>query len=278
MQALINIAVCESMDALQEALNGFNKAVRASGAVARGIRFNAMDGLEETGLTPSELLHQAVNTWDMTQESENGSVIRFPGVFEVNQAVMDAAHRLNIAKSNLSKTVAQLEEDGADSRQIRLAYRASNYPTIHPLQAWRQIVTICGPNLASIGFTVAKLSHSIEVMTHSEAIKRLTEANAGDVVEQIANLPQDTTIHWHTPVSRHIRANVVWQTEDARISRMFHASLPFLVPIGHWPSKRVRFNQPRNHAARKDRKGTLQAYLPLRKGAYISASQKEADL
>ncbi|MCF6783427.1 hypothetical protein [Stutzerimonas stutzeri] len=271
MQTLINIAICEAMEALQEALNGFNRAALAPGAVARGIRFNAMDGQAEVDQSPVELLHQAVNTWDINKESENGSVIRFPGVFEVNQVVIDAAQLLNIAKNNLSKTVAQLESDGADSRQIRLAYRASNNPAIHPLQAWRQIVTISGPNLASIGFTVAKLSHSIEVMTHSDAIKRLTEANAVDVIEQLAGLPNDTTIRWHTPVTRHIRANVVWQTEDARTSRMFHASLPFLVPIGHWPSKRIRFNQPRNHAPRKDRKGTVQAYLPLRKGAYISA-------
>lgn len=271
MQTLINIAVCESMEALQEALNAFNKAVHEPGAVAGGIRFNSMDGLEETGRTATALLHEAINTWEMTQESENGSVIRFPGVFEVSDRVIDAAIQVNAVKADLSKTVLKLETEGADSRQIRVAYRAAGYPMLHPLQAWRQIVILRDPNLASIGFTVAKLSHSIEVMTHAEAMKRLDDLNASDVIEQIAGLPADSTLRWHTPVTRHIRANVVWQTEQNRISRMFHASLPFLVPIGGWPSKRVRFNQPRSHAPRKDRKGEIQAYLPLRKGAYISA-------
>ncbi|MBA1280219.1 DNA replication terminus site-binding protein [Stutzerimonas stutzeri] len=272
MQALINITVSESLHALQEALDTFNEAVRAPSAVVRGLRFNAIDGTEETNPPLTELLFEAVNTWDMTQESENGSVIRFPGVFEVGQDVMEAAQRLNEAKSALSQCVAQLEADGADSRQIRSAYRASQYPNLHPLQAWRQIVLLAGPNIASVGFTVAKMSHSIEVMTHADAMKRLADANAFDVIEQIEGLPANSAIRWHTPVTRHIRANVVWQDEDTRISRMFHASLPFLVPIGDWPSKRVRFNQPRSHAQRNDRKGTIQVHLPLRKGAFLSVS------
>lgn len=272
MQSLINIAVGEAIVGLCEALEAFNSASRAPGAVVRGVRFNAIDGLEEAAQDPSQLLLEAINTWDMAEESENGSVIRFPGVFEVTDSVIAAANRLNEAKASLSSTVARLEADGADSRQIRIAYRAAQFPLLHPLQAWRQIVMLSGPNLASVGFTVAKMSHSIEVMTHADSMKRLADANAFDVIELIAGLSPSSTIHWHTPVTRHIRANVVWQSEDVRTSRMFHASLPFLVPAGDWPLKRVRFNQPRTHAPRKDRKGSLQAYLPIRKGAFISVS------
>lgn len=272
MQTLINSVVTEAMEALQEALQAYNNAASRPGAIVRGIRFNAFDGQEESGATPLELLHQAINTWDIGAESENGSVIRFPGAFEVTWPVIEAAQELNQAKACFSQAIAKLESEGADSRQIRSAYRACGYPRIHPLQAWRQIVVLSEPNLFSIGFTVAKRAYSIEVMSTEQAISRLSDANAQDVVEQISGLPSDSCIHWHTPVTRHIRANVVWRTDESRASRMYHASLPFLVPEGNWPAKRVRFNEPRSHAVRKDQKGVIQAFLPLRKGAYISVS------
>jgi len=273
MQTLINIAVGEALQAMCEALTAFNRACAEPGAVVRGLRFNAMDGqTEESDASCSSKLLEAINTWDITDESTNGSVIRYPGAFEVTDSVIQAANLLNNAKSNFSSTVTTLESSGADSRQLRVAYRAAAMPRIHPLQAWRQIVILEGPNLASIGFTVSKMCHSIEVMTLVEAVKRLTQCNAFDVIEALESLPPASTIHWHTPVSRHVRANVVWQNGETRSSRMYHASLPFLVPAGDWPSKRVRFNQPRDHSPRRDKKGVSYATLPLRKGAYLAVS------
>lgn len=274
MQSLINQSVAESLDTILSALAAFNSACSEPGAVIRGVRFNAMDGLPEQndlGDT-TKLLLEAINTWDIAEESSNGSVIRYPGVFEVKLAVMTAAKHLNDAKTNFANTVAALEASGSDSRQVRVAYRSAGMPRIHPLQAWRQIVLLEGQDLSSIGFTVSKMCHSIEVMKHPEAVKRLTQANAFDVIEELSLLPPSSTIHWHTPVSRHIRANVVWQSEETRRARMYHASLPFLVLEGSWPAKRVRFSQPREHAPRRDKKSTTCATFPLRKGSYLAVS------
>lgn len=274
MQTLINLSVAESLDAMLSALAALNAACSEPGSVIRGVRFNAMDGLPEPDDAgdATKLLLEAINTWDITDESSNGSVIRYPGAFEVSLPVMAAARHLNDAKTRFADTVADLEVSGADSRQMRVAYRSAGMPRIHPLQAWRQIVLLEGPDLASIGFTVSKMCHSIEVMPHAEAVKRLTQANAFDIIEELNVLPSSSTIHWHTPVSRHIRANVVWRSGETRLARMYHASLPFLILEGSWPAKRVRFNQPREHAPRRDKKGTTCATFPLRKGSYLAVS------
>lgn len=274
MQSLINISVAQALEALCEALAAFNHACAQPGAVVQGVRFNAMDGTPEAHeeSCTAKLLLEAINTWDITDESSNGSVIRFPGAFEVALPVIQAAGVLNDAKSNFATIVNNFQNSGADSRQLRVAYRAAGMPRIHPLQAWRQIVTLSGPDLASIGFTVSKMCHSIEVMPLAEAVSRLGLANAFDVIEALQSLPPSSTIHWHTPVSRHVRANVVWQSEDTVIRRMFHAPLPFLIAAGEWPCKRVRFNQPRSHSPRKDKKGINYTNVPLRKGAYLSVS------
>ncbi|WP_326430267.1 hypothetical protein VQ574_21330 (plasmid) [Stutzerimonas frequens] len=271
MQSLITTTITELLDALRENLTAFNRACSEPGGVIRGERFNAYDGCPEQG-QPSDLLIEAVNTWDIGSESVNGSVTRFPGVFEVSDSVMSAARNLNSSKLLFSGTVSAMEKDGVDSRQIRQAYRAAGFPRLHPLQAWREIVLLDGENLASIGFTVVKGGHSIEVLTVDQARERLRQANADDVLEQMQALTDKNMIHWHVPVCRHIRANVVWQTEEIRSARQFHASLPFLVNEGCWPRKRVRFNQPRDHAQRNDIKGTVYAQLPQRQGAYLSVS------
>ncbi|MBC7198360.1 MAG: hypothetical protein H5U32_03825 [Pseudomonas balearica] len=271
MQSLITTALSEPLDALREALAAFTQSCSKPGAVIRGERFNAMDGLPEPG-EPSELLIEAVSTWDIANESVNGTVTRFPGVFEVSEAVLDSAYSLNRAKLFFSEAVSALESQGVDSRQIRQAYRAAGLPRLHPLQAWREIVVLDGENLTSVGFTVVKGGHSIEVLTVDEARERLRQAKADDVLEQLQALTEQASIHWHVPVCRHIRANVVWQSEGNRAARQYHASLPFLVQEGCWPRKRVRFNQPRDHAQRSDTKGTIYARLPQRQGAYLSVS------
>lgn len=271
MQSLITTALSEPLEALCEALAAFNLACSKTGAVKRGERFNAMDGQPEIGDT-ADLLIEAVSTWDIASESVNGSVTRFPGVFEVTEAVLNSAYSLNQAKLFFSRSVTDLESQGVDSRQIRQAYRAAGLPRLHPLQAWREIVVLDGENLSSVGFTVVRGGHSIEVLTVDETRERLRQAKADDVIEQLENLSAQASIHWHVPVCRHIRANVVWQTEDYRAARQYHASLPFLVLEGCWPRKRVRFNQPRDHAQRSDIKGTIYARLPQRQGAYLSVS------
>ncbi|MDU4254453.1 hypothetical protein [Pseudomonas sp.] len=271
MQTLITATVAEPLEALCEALAAFNQACATPGAVIRGELYNAMDGQLEPG-DPAQQLIESVSTWDIAPESANGSVTRFPGVFEVSATVIDAARRLNNAKLLFSSAVSSLEAEGVDSRQIRLGYRAAGRPRLHPLQAWREISILEGSSLASIGFTVVRGLNSIEVMTLAQALERLRETNADDVIEQLQGVPESSSIHWHLPVCRHIRANVVWGKGENRATRMLHASLPFLVEEGCWPSKRVRFNQPREHAKRRDTKGTIYAHLPSRQGAYLSVS------
>ncbi|MDH0960927.1 hypothetical protein EGJ86_22150 [Pseudomonas sp. o96-267] len=271
MQALINDTVNESLSALSSALNGFKAACLAQGGVLQGTRFNAIDGVAEAG-SPAELLVDAVSAWDIPDESVKGSVARFPGVFEVSAQVIAAAAALNAEKERLAMAVNALSEGGSDSRKMRLAYRASGHPRLHPLQAQRQIVILQGEGLSRVGFTVAKQGHSIRVMTYTEAVAELGRNNAYDVIEQIQSMPESSVIHWHTPVSRHIRANVVWDIAGSRKSQMFHASLPFLVQEGFWPSKWVRFPTPRTHTQRRDQKGTLLANVPLRAGAYLSVT------
>lgn len=272
MQALITAAVTEPLEALVDALQEFKRACLQPGAVLRGQLFNPMDGMPNADGNPTELLIEAIGNWDIATEALNGSVNRYPGVFEVEESVMSAAQRLNESKLVFAGAVKSLEADGIDPRSIRTAYRSAGLPRLHPLQAWREVFLLQGTDLASVGFTVVKGGHSIEVMPVEEARERLLKANAMDVLEQLRGIPEGQAIHWHTPVSRHIKANVVWQGESGRATRMYNASLPFLVCKGFWPTKRVRFNQPRSHAPRKDTKGTSIAYLPMREGAFLSTN------
>lgn len=263
--------VADALMSLTDASHSFRTAVLEPGAVQQGLMYNALDGHELAG-DSAELLLRAMLSFDFGDDMENGSVLRFPGCFEVRQSVLACAQNLNAAKDQLKNAVKALEVAGVKPHQIRVMYKSLGHSRIHPLQAWRQIHTLNQPNLESVGFTVAKSIDGIERMSREAILARLRGLGAEDLVDQIEGRPDIKTFRWHVPVAPHIRANVVWKQNGERAAQMFHASLPFLVPEGSWPSKRVRFNKSRMHDARSDACNELVfSSAKIRKGSFIAA-------
>lgn len=264
-RSAVNLCLIKFVHALHE----FRSRTLAKGAVARGVLFDPLTGEACAGEPAEQLLHAVLDT-DIGVDSTNGSVRRYPGVFEVNEHVLASALSLNSAKQDFESCVRELERSGMHHKDIRSYYRAAGHPRIHPLQAWRQLNIVDRANLTSIGFTVAKQMEGIEVLAYGDVIERLRGANAQDVIDLLEARGPFEKLRWHEPISPHIRANVAWMTDSGRASSMHHASLPFLLAKGRWPSKRVRFNQPRKHEKRSDTKGGPIAYLPFRKGSYLT--------
>ncbi|MDH4602465.1 hypothetical protein [Pseudomonas syringae] len=254
---------------LMRSLQAMKTAVMSPGAVGKGLVFDQLSGEAIAGDLPNLLAH-ALTSIEVAEGSANGSVVRFPGCFEVSQSVIEHADCLNAAKENFKLCVKDLEESGLKPHELRGIYRKLGHSRIHPLQAWRKVNVVNGAGLESIGFSVAKSTEGIEALTFSELVARLEAANASDVIEALLADRAPAQVQWHTPVSRHIRANIVWKNDQLRTSAMLHASMPFLIPQGSWPTKRVRFNQPRSHAKRSDSRANNVVHLPFRAGAYIS--------
>lgn len=255
---------------LTDALSNARRVILKPGAVAQGVLYSPELGTALDGY-PAEHLLAAISDIDCQESAANGEVWRYPGVFEVSQDVLQAFTALNKAKATFEATVKALEASGATPHILRGAYRASGMPRLHPLQAWRRTVLLDGQP-ASIGFTLAKRSEGTERLTRDEAVEKLLDKKAFDIADQLRTLDASTVISWHTPVSPHIRANVVWGEGAGALRKMCHASLPFLVAPGMWPTKRVRFNLPRDHERRSDSKGDLLFYLPFREGAYLKVA------
>lgn len=240
------------------------------GAVERWSLYDAMTGAPVEG-DGQKLLLQALTTLDMSANSANGSVIRFPGLFEVSPGLGAQLEAMNSAKHALESAAKALISAGIGPRHMRLLYSRFGYGRIHPLQAWRQI-NILQREPLRVGFTVAKSTSSIERLSLIEALQRLQRMGALDIAEQLENLQPLASVHWHTPISRHIRANITWrESPEKRLQRMLHASLPFVVYSGGWPKDGVFFSQPREHAQRRDKKGGVVLHLPFRDGAFLVA-------
>lgn len=262
--------VATALERLSEVLARARCAILKPGAVVQGVLFSPELGTALDGY-PAEHLLASISDIDCQESATNGEVWRYPGVFEVSQDVLQACAALNEAKATFEATVKALEASGVTSHTLRSAYRASGLPRLHPLQAWRRIVLLEGQP-ASIGFTLAKRSEGTERLTRDEAVEKLLDKRAFDIAEQLRTLDPATVLSWHTPVSPHVRANIVWGEGASAQRKMCHASLPFLVAPGMWPTKRVRFNLPRDHEKRSDAKGDLLFYLPFREGAYLKVA------
>ena len=265
--------IAPALDHVAELIAQIKHEALSAEGVIQACFFDPADGsLLETD--PTEYFLKALSTWDAADSSENGSVVRFPGLVEVSPALFSLLPTLNKAKQSLEAAVMQLELAGTSRSQMRNAYRQSGHPRIHPLQAWRQVVCLAG-NLTSIGFTVSKKGSGSELIRLDEALTRLCNANAFDLAEMIRSESEDTIIRWHEPVSRHIRANVAWGAGAEAVRKQFHASMPICVPTGAWPTKRVRFNEPkedREHKVRSDRIEGKSIRLPFREGAYFQVA------
>lgn len=261
----LSVLLSELMHSLRE----LKEIVMLPGAVGQGVIFDQFTGEVMIG-DAAELLVRALVTIDVTDDSTNGSVIRFPGCFEVSQGVIDHVHCLNASKEKFKQCVKALEDSGLKPHDLRGTYRKLGYSRIHPLQAWRQVNVLNGGGLESIGFSVAKSTEGIETMSLSQLEARLQAADASDLIGSLKGGDIPGQVQWHTPVSRHIRANIVWKTDGIITRSMLHASMPFLVPEGAWPAKRIRFNQPRTHSKRSDSRAKNVVHVPFRAGAYIS--------
>lgn len=250
-----------------EILSRIKHEVLSLDGVKQGVFYDSISGELIDCEVPERFL-KAISTWDSSENSLNGSVERFPGVVEVSAGTAKEIGRLNIEKQRLESAINILEKSGVSAYMMRQAYAITGHRRIHPLQAWRQII-LMESQPSSIGFTVVKHGSGSEIMSRDLAIARLTDLNAEDVIEIISNVSETTKVRWCDPVSRHIRANVVWGSGENARRGQYHASLPFCVPEGCWPTKRVRFNIPRTHSERSDKLPGSYIPLPFRKGAYL---------
>lgn len=257
------------LSVLADRLSAARDAILAPQGVVRGVMFDQYTGAE-SGCSTANQLADAVTDVDMALESENGSVLRFPGLYSVSEEVLHHVRALNTAKSDFEHCVTALKNSGMSAYLLRVAYRRLGYARIHPLQAWRQINILDAEGLESVRFSVAKAVEGVEVLTYAQTLVRLEEVNASDVAEQIRSISGTSKFQWHEPVSRHLRANIVWGSGKNTTKAMKHASMPFLVPADCWPVQPVRFNQPRSHNTRADAIRVHVIDLPHRTGAYIS--------
>lgn len=258
------------LDNLGAALDDWKACVE----VEHGVMYDPLTGEEvDAGGRLEGLLIEAVCALDVPTNSVNGSVDRYPGVFSVSPALIEATHALNTAKENLENATRSLD---IKWRELRTLYAMAGWARIHPLQAWRRINILDVEDLYSVGFTVAKKEMATELLTLEEVTQRLSDRDAFDVLDQIRKT-DCTEFGWHEPVSPHIRANVVWGKGVTRRGQRFYASLPFLVEAPGWPSKRVRFNQPREHAVRSDIKHASMIPLPFRRGGFISTTTADQE-
>jgi len=218
-------------------------------------------------------LRNAVIDHNIPSESSHGEVRRYPGVFSVSRRLIDATEGLNAAKHWFERCVREAEHAGLDRNHLRRLYRLAGYPRLHPKQAMRQLCILSPDNLQSIGFTLAKNTAASSVVQTHEAIERLINFGQQDIASMVSASGVQS-VRWHLPISPHIRANVVWGKKDDRVSRMLYASLPFLLPEGAWPERRVRFNKPRHHARRSDYSIDNSIPLPFREGAYLTLLQQ----
>ena len=262
MESIKNILL-PLLDDLGQTLDTWKTRVQ----VERGVMYDPLTGEEiEPGTRLEDMLTDAVCALDVPPNSLNGSVDRYPGVFSVSPALIEATHALNSAKEKLENATRGLD---IKWRELRTLYAMAGWSRIHPLQAWRRVNILEPEDLYSVGFTVAKKEMATELLSLDEVTQRLSDRDAFDVLDQIRRT-DSPVFGWHEPVSPHIRANVVWGKGTTRRSQRFYASLPFLVEAPNWPSKRVRFNQPREHAARSDIKHASVIPLPFRRGGFIS--------
>lgn len=258
-----------ALEALHESLFQVRSAILQPGAVLQGKAFDQHNGDIIEGL-PAELLLKALSSWEIDANSTNGSVNRYPGVFEVQSPAIEALSLLNERKQDFETCVKRLDASGVTPYKMRTFYRRLGHGRLHALQAWRQVNILPRQSLQTVGFTLAKSMESIEVLAPEEVFSRLGKAGAFDVIEQLRAAMASGPVRWHTPVNKHLRANITWKENEARKSIMLNASLPFIVYEGHWPT-RLKFNAPRNHAKRSDtNKARVVIDLPFREGAYLS--------
>ncbi|MEH6688669.1 MAG: hypothetical protein V7693_15585 [Halopseudomonas sabulinigri] len=235
---------------------------------SRGIMFDSATYSEIEG-SPTYLLRSALGDLSIPTDAENGNVNRYPGVFCVSDDSLTDIKSLNIAKAAFQSAVNSAESAGCTRIDMRKIYRAMGASRLHPKHAWRQVTILEETDLQSVGFTVAKNSESSSQMTLVEVNEILNKFGAFDIAA-VVNNSGAKHIRWHEPVAPHVRANVVWGSKEDSRRQMFYASMPFIIPEGIWPEKRVRFNKPRHHSKRSDFSQLGNIPLPFKQGCSIT--------
>lgn len=241
--------------------------------MGKSIFFDVQSNDVVTADDPSAYIKDALGDLNCDDQRKDGQVTRYPGVVEISPEAWHTLHRFNRAKQAMREAVNRCYGLGAKAHELRTAYIRAGLPRLHPLMAWRKI-NLIEEQPQSIGFTVAQGIDSIARMTITQALS-LLEGVGDDVAEQISHYPRDRQLSWHEPTSPHIRANLVWKSDTSTVRKQIQASLPFFVPIGHWPAKRVRWNQPKDTEGeiRKDALKGDRYELPFRTGGFLIVSQ-----
>ncbi|MGO4801083.1 hypothetical protein ACEN2T_17535 [Pseudomonas sp. W22_MBD1_FP4] len=265
--------VFDAVNSVLGALNRFRAAALQEGAVSQGVLFDDL-GYPCEG-NKSELLISAVCKWDVADESENGNVLRFPGVFEVSDDLLNAIGDLNQSKSALELKAGAIISANARDRQnkLREIFKRQGLGRTHPLQCWRLIHVIDHEEIKTIGFSTINKSIGSEVMTKAEALRRLERRDAQDIIEELEG-EVCSTVRWVTPVSPFVRANVSYWVNGALTNKSIHASLPLIVRKGSWPEK-VKFNVPRVNPVTRSvdpEEKTKKINLRFRENAYLALS------
>lgn len=261
----------DALASLLGSLNRFRSATLTPGAVLRGVRFDDA-GVPIDG-DNAELLISAICKWDVADDSENGNVLRYPGLFEVTSALVDAIRDLNRCKADFESKAAAIEASSARERQnkLREILKTHGVGRAHPLQCWRTIHVLEQETIKTVGFSTINKSIGSEILTKDEALTRLRRKDAYDVVEEL-EAAECQSVRWVTPVSPFIRANVSFWQDGELVNKTYHASLPFIVGEGSWPAK-VKFNLPRETPVKRqvspqEKQNTIN--LPFRENAYLA--------
>lgn len=248
-------------------------AMERPGSVGKSIFFDVQSNNVVTPDDPTAYIKKALGDLNCDDQRKDGQVTRYPGVVEISSQAWNTLCRFNLAKHAMREAVKHCYGLGAKSHELRTAYIRAGLPRLHPLMAWRKI-NLIEDQPQSIGFTVAQGIDSIERMTIAQAIS-LLEGVGDDVAEQISRYPRDRQLSWHEPTSPHIRANLVWKSDSSTLRKQMQACLPFFVPIGHWPTKRVHWNQPKETEgeSRRDALKGDRFDLPFRTGGFLLVTQ-----
>lgn len=256
--------VVSSLQALQQCLNEWSLGIK----VHQGLMFDTATHMQRQGAA-DYLLREAVLDIMIDSDSTNGMVNRYPGVFSVPSSVIRLTEQLNEAKAFFQQAVSELVDAGYKPERVRSIYRLAGAPRLHALQAWRQIQIIEGDDLSSIGFTLAKHLNASYTLSAEDSYNALLSQNQPEIANMILEQGA-TSVRWHKPIAKHVKANIVWGAGETRATRLAYASLPFLIEGDTWPSKRVRFNQPRENSKRNDVRTANFIPLPHSAGSHIT--------
>lgn len=263
----------QAVTKLIDHLAAARRAVRHPGAVGRAIFYDDL-GQPIVG-EPADLFLAAISRWDVAEDAVHGEVLRYPGVIELDSEAIESIRQFNNSKLRLKEIASSMPAANARDRQrkIRAAFKAIDIGAAHPLQCWREIPVFADAELRTIGFSIISSSISTEVLTRTELVNRLSQRDAGDVLEQASKFDFKVA-RWVLPVAPFIRANVSRIEEGVTRTQSIHASLPIVVQIGGWP-KKVKYNLP--SGTKKERSKDITAPLatiplPFRDHAYLALS------